>query len=255
MSEVYNSIEFLKSKIQGWTKEQANSFHSTAEKAYPEKMDYIWAETNNDATEGFVHYGPKFAAYYNAQGEETLLSSEFLPEVFEMDWNANKALYQESIKDGSNFRMVNPVGFKVGGVSGQYQSMTIDETPYIYYRLQHPDTDLGTPYLLSRTVSHSFGPRYFIDNCTPVLRALKKLVDDGIISGYPSIKAPWLCVNTGGAYWRHFHYYHMSAKGLYAKLVGELQKYMQQVEKNGSTIDYDGLETYGKEQWAQALNI
>ena len=47
----------------------------------------------------------------------------------------------------------------------------------------------------------------------------------------------------------------MSAKGLYAKIVGELQKYMQQVEKNGSTIDYDGLETYGKEQWAQALNI
>lgn len=255
MSEVYNSIDYLKSKITTWTPEKADVFHTTLPKAYPEKMDYIWEAANNDATEGFVHYGPKFAAYYNAQGEETILSSEFLPEIFDMDWENNQALYQESLKDGAGFRYVNPIGFRVEGVSGKYNLVDVDGVSHVYYRYQHPDNDLGTPFLLSRDIAEADKPKYMVDKYTPILEALTRLKTAGTIDFYPSVKAPWLCVNSGGAYFRHFHRYDMSAKGLYAKLVGELQKYMQQVQKNGVTIDYNTLETYGKTQWAQALNI
>ena len=112
MAESYSNVDYLKYKIKSWTPEKALEFHGSAEKAYPYRAEYIWEEANNEQVGGFIHYGPKFAAYYSASGEEFVLTSNLFIDQFEVDWKSNVALYNYS-KESGKIRSVNPIGFKI----------------------------------------------------------------------------------------------------------------------------------------------
>lgn len=254
MSEVYNSIDYLKGKIQSWTKEKANTFHTTAEKAYPEKMDYIWEAANNETTEGFVHYGPGLATFYSADGQETVLTSLIESEVgenFDTIWKANVSLYNISNKL-NNLRIVNPVGVRIGVGTG-VQRLTIDGTQYVYYKVLHPNSELGQPVFFT----HNFDDyiQSFVDDTAVLLSNIKIVVDSNPEIKYPSIKTHNQLSDSVGTYWRFFFRWNISAEGCFARVVGELQKDLQGLQRNGWSGSATDVETQAREKWQKALSI
>lgn len=249
MIEQYHSIEFLKNKIDTWSESSAVMFHTPHKKAYPEKAKYIWEPANTSEVEGFLHYGPKFAAYYSANGDEYVLSSELYSPQFDIDWNFNKKLY--SLID-NNFKMVNPTGIVVGFQKGTYRTVMLNGVQYIYYRINHLDNGLGSVMMLS--IPDTAALTKFVDTVDILLRKLKQVVDTEKAPGYPSIKIPQLLITNNIPYWRFFYQWKISADGCYARIVGEFQKYLQHLEKNNIAVDTN-IENYAREKWKNTLGI
>jgi hypothetical protein len=246
--QILGSIEHLRDKILSWTSTTAISLHGDEEKAYPKKAEYIWEEANTNTVGGFVHYGPKFAAYYSANGNEYVLTSEFDTAQFDIDWKANKFLYAKSTIPNSNFKMVNPIGVSLG----KYNTIKINDSVFVYYRLQHPDTILGSNHMFSESPETRI--KMFVDNITTLLENIKEIKDSQNIQGYPSIKTPWLMTNGVSLYWRFLYQWKIPAEGCLARLIGELQKYIQTEQKNGIIVA-DNLEQYARDSWKKALDI
>jgi hypothetical protein len=139
----FGTIDYLASKIQSFTEQAALDFHGTAPKAFQNKARYIWETANTDRFGGFVYYGPKLAAYLNANGEEIILSSYIDTAEFAQIWNWNTQLYNRSLSD-NRFRIVQPLGWPNGFQPRTYRTVNINSQTYNYYNLQHPDNDLGT---------------------------------------------------------------------------------------------------------------
>jgi hypothetical protein len=259
MTETYYSIEYLTSKIKSWTPEHATTFHTSEEKAYPEKAKYIWEAANTDITEGVVHYGPNFATYYSAAGDEYALTSVFWPAQFATDWKASRLLYQRSVDPANGFKILNPIGFNEGYNMGSYdkvgiyKTIEIDEKVFVYYKLKHPNNMLGSNHRFSVTPEQRL--HFFVDNLATLLSNITELLKTNTeITGYPSIKYAWLCTSNGQPYWRMLYEWEASVDTIFAQSVGELQKYIQNEEKNGYTIPA-GIENYAREEWKKALSI
>jgi hypothetical protein len=259
MTEPYYSIEYLTSKIKSWMPESAITFHTSEEKAYPEKAKYIWESANTDTSEGVIHYGPNFATYYSAGGDEYVLTSVFWHRQFAIDWKASRLLYRRSVDSANRFNTLNPIGFNEGYSMGSYDKVgiyktaEINEKTFVYYKLKHPNNMLGSNHRFSILPEQRL--HFFVDNLTTLLLNITEIlkIDTGI-TGYPSIKYAWLCSSNGQPYWRMLYEWESSAETVYAQIVGELQKYIQNEEKNGYMIP-DGIENYAREEWKKALNI
>lgn len=249
MAEQYYSIEFLKNKIDKWNESAASAFHTTHKKAYPEKAKYIWEPANTGDVEGFLHYGPEFAAYYSASGDEYVLSSGLYAPQFDIDWKFNKKLY--SLTD-NNFKMVNPAGIVVGFQKGSYRTITLNNVQYIYYRVTHLNGNLGSVMMLN--VPDNARLVKFVDTVDILLKKLKQVVDQEQAPGYPSIKIPQLLITDNTPYWRFFYQWKISADGCYARIIGEFQKYLQHLEKNNVEFDTN-IENYAREKWKNSLGI
>jgi hypothetical protein len=259
MAEAYHSIEYLSSKIQNWNSDFGLSFHTSEEKAYPEKAECIWEAANTAQYDGVLHYGKKFATYYSAVGDEYVLTSKFDNIRFNIDWRANRALYQRSLNSANKFKMVNPIGFNEGYNMGSYEKVgiyrvtNINETNFVYFKLKHPNSNLGSHHTFS--VPGGQRVQFFVDNLTPLLYNITSvLAEDNTITGYPSIKYDWLCTSSGSPYWRMLYKWVDDAETCFARVIGELQIYIQTEEKNGNLIPL-GIETYAREEWKKALNI
>lgn len=259
MTEPHHSIEYLTSKIKSWTPENAIAFHTSEEKAYPEKAKYIWETANTDTSEGVIHYGPNFATYYSAEGDEYVLTSVFWNVQFEMDWRASRLLYQRSVNPANGFKTLNPIGFNEGYNMGSYDKVgiykftEINGKVFVYYKLKHPNNILGSNHRFSLPPEQRL--QFFVDNLTILLSNITEILKtDTEITGYPSIKYVWLCTSNGQPYWRMLYQWVLDAETVFAQSVGELQKYIQNEEKNGYVIP-EGIENYAREEWKKALNI
>lgn len=259
MAETYYSVEYLTSKIQNWTLDSSLTFHTSEQKAYPEKSKYIWETANTDQYEGFVHYGPNFASYYSAIGDEYVLTSTFWNTQFSIDWEANKALYKRSLTATNGFKTLNPIGFNEGYNMGSYEKtgiykeIDIDGKKFVYFKLKHPNLILGSNHTFSIPIEERV--QFFVDNLTILLSNITAVLkEDSSIKGYPSIKYSWLCTSNGSPYWRFLYQWNLDAETLYSKIVGELQKYIQNLEKNGYIVPAE-IETKAREEWKTILNI
>lgn len=250
---VFGTIDHLNGNMKSWSAAKAAEFHGPAEKAYPEKAAYIWEEANLPDVEGFIHYGPKMSAYYNANGSEFVLTSVFNTTAlddFSKLWRANRLLYAMSTNQ-PDFKIVNPIGFRNGFTSGHYQNVTLDDVEYVYYRLQHPNNELGSLMLFSLDNHIST----FVSETTKLLKNCRTVLETNPdIPGYPSIKVHSLVVNSGGPYWRFLQRWTISANGCLARLVGELQKDVQGLKQNGISVSDDVVEL-ARIEWQKALNI
>lgn len=248
------SIEHLQGKINSWTQSSADSFHGPETKAYPEKARYIWTPQNNGAVQGFVHFGPELATYYTADGQETVLTSLIESEVgqnFDTVWKANVSLYNISNRL-NNLRMVNPIGVRVGLGTG-LQRVTLNGTKYVYYKVLHPNSELGQPVFFTRDFDDYI--QSFIDDTAVLLSNIRLVVDSNPGIKYPSIKTHNRLSDSVGTYWRLFFRWNISADGCFARIIGELQKDLQGLERNGWSGSAADIETQAREKWQTALSI
>jgi hypothetical protein len=251
---ILGSIEHLHEKIKSWTQEEANVFHGPAEKAYPKKANYIWTTENTSSLEGFVHYGPGLAVYYTANGQETVLTSLIELEEgqdFDKVWKANVSLHT-ICQQLNNVRMVNPTGVSLGLRTG-VRRIRLDDTNYIHYKVLHPNNELGNLVIFSQTLDNHI--QGFIDDTAELLSNIKIVVDSNPELGYPSIKTHNRLSDSKGTYWRLFFRWNISAQGCFARIIGELQKDLQFLERNGWTGSAESIESQAREKWQIALNI
>ena len=251
---ILGSVEHLHGKIKSWTQEQADTFHGPAEKAYPEKAKYIWVPQNTSTMQGFVHYGPGLATYYTADGQETVLTSLIEAEIgqnFDTVWKANVSLYNVC-NQLKNVRMVNPTGVRIGLSTG-VQRVTLDITKYVYYKVLHPNAELGQPALFAYNLDDYI--QGFVDDTATLLSNLRMVIDSNTGLGYPSIKTHNRLADSAGTYWRLFYRWNISAQGCFARMIGELQKDLQGMERNGWTGSASAIESQAREKWQKALGI
>jgi hypothetical protein len=252
---ILGSIEHLHDKINNWTQEAADALHGTSKKGNPSKGNYLWENDNLNDVEGIVHYGPGLAAYYTAEGYETVLTSLLDNEPsqpFAEIWRANAVLYSIS-KAVKTFRTVNPIGIRIGLKMGGFLTPTLGETDYVYYRVQHPNNELGWPAFFSQDIDTYVSN--VINDTTILLTNLRAVVESIPDVGYPAIKPSNRMMDSVGTYWRFFYRWNLSAEGCFARVIGELQKELQALKENGWTGNSASIETQAREKWQSALNI
>jgi hypothetical protein len=252
---ILGSVDHLYGKINSWTQEAANALHGSADKASPTKANYIWESANLSGVEGIVHYGPGLAVYYTAEGQETILTKAIADEPsqpFSEVWKANSMLYSTSTSVGS-FRTVNPIGIRVGLRVGGFQTPTLNNTPYVYYRVLHPNNELGWLTILSQDADTYL--TNYIEDTTILLTNLRTVIDRVPGIGYPAIRPSSRLTDSVGTYWRFFYRWNISADACFARVLGELQKEMQALTQNGWTGNSASIETQAREKWQSALSI
>lgn len=247
----FRSLNYLKSKIQSYSAQNAENFHGSAPKAFPAKAQYIWETANTDQFGGFVYYGPRLAAYLNANGEEYILSSHIPSNTFSMEWNLNIQLYNRSLTDPS-FRIVQPVGFSNGFGPKNFRTVSIDNEIFNYYNLIHPDNDLGNLIWFDKDIAPDVYSETFIEQVDILARHLYAILGES--DQYPNIKINDLVINDGGVYWRFLYKWDLPKDGFLAKIEGELEKALESaVHNNAEPSMY--LFDVGREQWKKTLNI
>lgn len=247
----FRSLNYLTSKIQSYSIQNAENFHGTAPKAFPEKAKYIWETANTDQYGGFVYYGPRLAAYLNANGEEYVLSSYIDANEFSQIWNNNTQLYNRSLSD-SSFRIVQPLGFSNGFMPRTYSTVTIDNEIFNYYNLQHPDNDLGNLIWFDKDIAPDVYVETFIEQVNILAGHLYAIL--GNSPQYPNIKFNDLVINDGGVYWRFLYKWDLPKDGFLAKIEGELEKAVETaVATNIEPSMY--LFEEGRTLWRSTLNI
>jgi len=266
MAPIYGSLDYLRSKMTSWTQESALEFHTEYYKGYPEKSKYIWEEANTDDTEGFVYYGPDMASYFSADGSEYVLSHWFDQLEFDKVWKAGKKLYEDSLND-PDFSIVRPIGFPSGLMGSSYRVMQLDQYAYNYYKLEHPNNELGSLLVFSNSVQTV--PEYlnlFINQVTKLIQYAKPIVEDCSSYrntndssgwGYPGIKINDLMTNSSGPYWRFLYKWSMTPTGFYSKVYGELEKMIQHININEQYRNDvpSGILEQASATWKNELNI
>lgn len=247
----YASLDYLKSKILSYSPEHAEVFHGSALKAFPNKAQYIWESANNDRFGGFVYYGPKLAAYLNANGEEYILSSHINTIDFTRIWNLNCQLYNKSIHD-SKFRMVQPLGFANGFAPRTFKTININGEKFNYYLLFHPNNDLGNLIYFDKDILPEVLIETFIENTDILLGHLYSILGES--PQYPNLKFNDLLINDDGVYWRFLYSWDLPKEGFIAKLDGELEKALQTAVHNNFELDMSLLDI-GNAKWKKTLNI
>jgi len=243
------TIPVLKGYIDSWSKEAALSFHGaeSQRQGHEGKEDYIWEEANFGEYTGFVHYGPGVAAYYRNDGAEYLLTSEkLIVEDMDVHRHANAELYNLAASEGAiNVSKLSNIGLS------RYKSLTLDGTDYVYCLINHLGGELGVPLALYCTADLL---DTFVDQIATMMKYLKNLNDSETITSYPSSKFALLTRNSNGLYWRYLHNWNRSKEDFYHQQVGDLQKYIQHLEKNNITVPQDTV-TKAREKWATILSI
>lgn len=247
----FYSVNYLTSKMQSWTQEIADEFHGPAPKAFLEKAKYIWEPANTDRFEGFVYYGPRLAAYLNANGEEYIMSAYIDADKFSYMWNLNSQLYNRSLSD-SRFRIVQPLGFPNGFRPATYRTVTIDYETFNYYNLRHPDNDLGGLVYFDSDTNLDTVVENYIEQIDILASHLYDIL--GTSSPYPNVKTGDLVMNDTGLYWRFLYGCELNREGFYAKIVGELEKFVQHAVQNEYELTM-ALFYEGKDRWKNTLNI
>lgn len=261
MSVNYGTIDYLKSKMQSWTPQLPENIHGCSEKAFTKKAEYVWEEANTEEFEGFLYYGQEMAAYLNANGEEYILSSWIHPNDFDNSWRANLALYNISQTVDLNFKIVRPYGIPSGFAGRNYKKTLIDNINYNYYLLTHPNNELGGLMMFSDVTLEQYSTT-FIDESEKLLRHLTTVVDtlpailpQEVTFGYPSVKLNDLILGSSGFYWRYLHQWEFDKEGVLAKFLGEGEKAIDGILKQGFYLDKNSLLEEANTKWSSALNI
>lgn len=247
----FRSLSYLTSKIQSYSAQTAAAFHGPAPKAFPVKAQYIWEAANTDQYEGFVYYGPRLAAYYNANGEEYILSNYINTAEFAQAWNYNTQLYNRSLSD-NRFRIVQPLGFANGFGPRNFSSVTIGSEKYNYYNLVHPDNDLGNLIYFDKDITPDVYAETFIEQFDILSAHLYAIL--GNSDNYPNVKFNDLVINDGGVYWRFLYKWDLPREGYLAKIEGELEKSIETAVEIGAEPSMY-LFDEGRNKWKSTLNI
>lgn len=247
----YGSYTYLAGKITGWTQAQADAVHGSAEKAFPGKAKYIWSEANNADYEGFVYYGPEMATYFNANGDEVTLSDAWSEVEFEKTWNANTDLWNNL--QGTDVKMVQPLGFPVLFGSSPWKIYNLNNKPFIHYKLKHPDNDLGGQ-IMTNSGNVSDWARTLIGEVTKLIPYMLRTVYSEPNRGFPRLALKDLVKNDTGPYWRFMYVWDLSKEGFYTKMMGDIEKIVQNYPRQGQTLDFDPI-AEAEAQWRNLLNI
>ena len=257
MNNNYGSFTYLKNKIEGFNEVESREFHGSAEKAFDYKANYIWEEANTEEFGGFVLFGPNLAAYLNSNGEEFILSSLVSLEDFDVSWKANSYLYELSLADTS-FRIVRPVGVKNGFFNFTYRTVIINHREFNYYKLSHPDNDLGSLIMFTDISSDDYA-QLFVTETSKLLKNLSIVVESLSTEykiGYPSLKVNDLVTNVNGPYWRYLHKWDLDAEGCFSKLYGEIEKSLQGAVRDCTNpTNIEELLDRASIEWKSILNL
>jgi hypothetical protein len=261
MSTNYGTIDHLKLKMQNWTPQLATDLHGSSSKAFLKKAEYVWEEANTDLYEGFLYYGQEMAAYINAEGEEYILSSWIPANDFDNCWRANLGLYNISQNQDTSFRIVRPFGLPSGFASRTYKKVIIDNKNYNYYLLTHPNNELGELFMFSDISLNDYSAivinetEKLLIHLTTVVNTLSPVLSQNTPFGYPSVKLNDLVLNSSGPYWRFLHQWEFDKEGILSKLIGEVEKAIDGVQKQGIDIDGDSILQGANTKWSNALNM
>lgn len=247
----YGSYTYLAGKITGWTQAQADAVHGSAEKAFPGKAKYIWEEANNDDYEGFIYYGPEMATYFNSNGDEITLSNSWTSNEFEQTWNANVDLWNSV--QGTDVRIVQPLGFPVLFGSSPWKSYNLNGEKYILYKLKHPDNDLGG-LIMTDPASINDAAHMLINEVSKLIPYLMQTVYADSTRGFPRLALKDLVTNDIGPYWRFMYVWDLTREGFYTKILGDIEKIVQNYPRQGQDFDFDIITDAGA-QWRNLLNI
>jgi hypothetical protein len=261
MSTNYGTIDHLKLKMQNWNPQLAADLHGASDKAFLKKAEYIWEEANTDLYEGFLYYGQEMAAYINAEGEEYILSSWIPENDFDNCWRANLGLYNISQTQDTSFKIVRPFGLPSGFGSRTYKKVTIDNKNYNYYLLTHPNNELGGLFMFTDLSVDDYAT-VFVNETEKLLMHLTTVVDtlspvliQDAPFGYPSVKLNDLVINSGGPYWRFLHQWEFDKDGILSKLIGEAEKAIDGIQKQGISINGESILQGARSKWSNALNM
>jgi hypothetical protein len=248
----FDFFNFLINKINSFDENTARRFHSTHEKAFPTKSLYVWEQVDIINCDGFVYYGPQFAAYFDANGVEVCLTSFTSHSNFVKAWSANKLLYQECLLH-NNVSMVNPVG--ITGDNNNYTTYHVNGIDYILYMIQHPNHELGE-YIMTTPDNIDDYYKLCISSVENILMHINTVIKNSpaLCLGYPSLRLPDLLKNSKQYYWRHFHLWDLTADGVYKKLIGDIEKCIETFPRQGQVSSFDVLKE-AEYRWKKVLNI
>jgi hypothetical protein len=250
---MFNTHEFLFEKIKSWNQSKADELHGLAPKGFPTKAKYIWETVNTDKVEGFVFYGPNHATYMNANGEEWILTAISYSR-FDNDWTAYNKLY--TLASAQGLRIVNPIGLPQTLTNNKkVKSITLEGTPYYYYRLLHPNKELGwQSNITAQTVDQIFNT--YISEVSTILPLIREVVENTSIEGYPKWRFPDNLENSQGRYYRWMFDWTSDKEMFYFKLIGTLESVLQTYtnEVNGFSPSFD-VKKEAEEKWQILLNM
>ena len=232
------TFDFLYNKTRSWNIQSSLELHGSDEKTSISKSYYVWEELDN----GYLHYGPKMATYYNNNGTESVLTQSYV-NCFAEDIKANKQL-------ANMIPCVNPIRFDQEAKDKNITRM-IDDVAYTYYIVEHPG-GIGTPVSFLNEPVKTL--EIFIEQVTLVIPHIQKILEDTSIRGFPSVRVSSLLQNDDGYYWRFLYHWKFWPQGFYAKLVGEiemLEEYLSLKEKDNSLKLIENT----KKLWADLLKL
>lgn len=249
---MFETQEYLYNKIISWNQSKADSLHGLAPKGFPTKAKYVWEEANKPDVEGFVFYGPSHATYMNANGEEWILTA-LQSHDFEKTWTAYSKLY--SLASDQNIKMVNPTGLPLNmSNKKKVQKLELDNVSYNYYKLEHPDNELGwQSNPTSNTVDDYFNN---LISDTELLMPLIKQTVNVLSVGYPNWRPVDRLENSSGRYHRWMFNWSIEKEEFYFKCIGILEAMIQtySITMNGFEPSFD-VKKKAEEKWKKALNM
>jgi hypothetical protein len=249
---MFSTHDFLFEKINSWNQGLADQLHGLAPKGFPTKAKYVWEEANINDVEGFIFYGPNHATYMNANGEEWVLTAVSY-ERFDKDWAAYTKLYELASAQG--IRMVNPIGLPINFTNKRkVKKLTLNNTDFHYYRLLHPDNQLGWhANITAQTVDQLF--KSYISEVSTLIPFINETVKTLSI-GYPSWRYVDSLENNQGRYYRWMFDWSITKEEFYFKNVGLTEALLQTYtnDLNGFSPSFDVIKE-AKEKWQTLLNM
>lgn len=247
----FHESQYLIDKINSWTMDKSTALWGTHYKAFPTKAKMVFEEANTADYEGFVFYGPDYATYMNANGEEWILNglnTDTFPTVF----NASKHL--SNLCANAGLRMIN-VGLTVNlGNPKPYQTLSYNNRTWHYYKLTHPDNDLGV---------HNPPTASTVDTwCNTLLNEVESILPlivqttEELNVGYPQWRIGDALNNSGGRYFRWFRDWDRSKELMYYALIGAIEAFEQTFTTNLNGFDLPAnFKAEAEARWSSALNM